>query len=76
MICGRAALDFRSHHPASRVLPFKEFTTYLMSRKWYWLLPLIVFVCALAALIYLGQRRTSLAPFVYSLTVEPARSIA
>jgi hypothetical protein len=37
-----------------------------MSRKRYWLLPLVIFAGTLAAIIYLAQRRAALAPFVYS----------
>lgn len=42
-----------------------------MSRKRYWLLPLVIFVGVLAVLVFLGQRRAALAPFVYSRTVGP-----
>lgn len=51
-------------------MALREFTSFLMSRKRYWLLPLVVFVGVLAALIFLGQRRAALAPFVYSLRTE------
>jgi hypothetical protein len=45
--------------------------SFLMSHKRYWLLPLVIFVGVLAVLMFLGQRRAALAPFVYSRTVEP-----
>ena len=51
-------------------MALKEFTSFLMSRKRYWLLPLVIFVGVLALLIYLGQRRAALAPFVYSSATE------
>jgi hypothetical protein len=47
-------------------MAFREFTSFLMSRKRYWLLPLLIFVGVLCLLIYLGHRREALAPFVYS----------
>ena len=43
-----------------------------MSHKRYWLLPLVIFVGVVAVLVFLGQRRAALAPFVYSRVVEPA----
>lgn len=72
-------LDLTVNHPAvefhvlnhpSGSLPLKEFTSYLMRHKRYWLLPLLIFVAMVAILVFLGQRRQALAPFVYSQTIE------
>jgi len=41
-----------------------------MSHKRYWLVPLVIFVAILAVLVFLGQRRQALAPFVYSQIIE------
>ena len=53
-------------------MDLKEFTSFLMSHKRYWLLPLVIFVGVVAVLVFLGQRRAALAPFVYSRAVEAA----
>ena len=65
------AVVFRVLQTQGLVLAFKQFTSFLMSRKRYWLLPLAIFVGILAALIFLGQRRAALAPFVYSRAIAP-----
>jgi hypothetical protein len=55
-------------------MAFREFMSFLLSRKRYWLLPLVIFVGVLAAIMYLAHRREALAPFVYSLKQVPVAS--
>jgi Family of unknown function (DUF5989) len=57
------------------LLSLTDFISFLMSRKRYWLLPLVIFIGVLAVLLYLGQRRTALAPFVYSQALPSARDL-
>tara|TARA_Y100000590_G_scaffold197747_1_gene224598 strand:- start:3697 stop:3849 length:153 start_codon:yes stop_codon:yes gene_type:complete len=44
----------------------KEFATFLMERKKYWLLPIIIVLTLFGILIVLGQG-SAIAPFVYTL---------
>lgn len=44
----------------------KEFCCFLISRKRYWLIPLIVILLLLSLLIIFSQG-TALAPFIYSI---------
>ena len=64
-------IEFRVLQTSSHLRQLNEFTSFLMSRKRYWLLPLVIFVGVLAALVFLSRGRTTLAPFVYSSAVEP-----
>ncbi|MFN2603203.1 MAG: DUF5989 family protein [Gemmatimonadaceae bacterium] len=64
------AVEFPFLNQLSDPLFLREFRSYLMSRKRYWLLPLLIFVGILAVLVFLGQRREVLAPFVYSQRIS------
>tara|TARA_Y100000590_G_scaffold197746_1_gene224593 strand:+ start:45 stop:197 length:153 start_codon:yes stop_codon:yes gene_type:complete len=43
----------------------KEFTTFLLERKKYWLLPIIIVLTLFGILIVLGQG-SAIAPFIYT----------
>lgn len=44
----------------------KELLSFLMEQKRYWMIPMVLFMVAFAALIVLGNS-TGLGPFVYTL---------
>lgn len=44
----------------------KEFGSFLINRKKYWLIPLVVILLLLSLLIVLSQG-TALAPFIYTI---------
>jgi len=45
--------------------------SFLRTRKRLWLLPLTVFIIALALLLYMVSQRSALAPFIYSDSAPP-----
>lgn len=44
----------------------KEFCSFLVSRKKYWLIPIVIILLLLSLLIVVSQG-TALAPFIYSI---------
>lgn len=44
----------------------KEFSSFLVTRKKYWLIPLVIILLLLSLLLVVSQG-TALAPFIYSI---------